>query len=137
MLDAMNEEYNKTENNNLLEKTERLQFYVLPLMQYNLSEELYMKMNARGLPLSVFDNFKAEFTGALRKCKTLAEEKVDLEGGIQNELISHEEIIIFSLIVFLVHSIQHDKHTCNGRIFVKIMIVPSCSTYANAWLFIF
>ena len=54
--------------------------------QYNLSEELYMKMNARGLPLSVFDNFKAEFTGALRKCKTLTEEKVDLEGGIQNEL---------------------------------------------------
>lgn len=97
MLDAMNEEYNKTENNNLLEKTERLQFYVLPLMQYNLSEELYMKMNARGLPLSVFDNFKAEFTGALRKCKILTEEKVDLEGGIQNELISHEESISLKL----------------------------------------
>jgi len=36
-------------------------FDFLNLKNFNLSDELYVKMNARGKPLSDFENFKAEF----------------------------------------------------------------------------
>lgn len=38
-----------------------LKFYVLPLDGFNLSDELYIKMNDRGKQLSYFENFKADF----------------------------------------------------------------------------
>ena len=75
MLDAIDSYYKKYDIKNALERTDNLQFYVLPLMQFSKSEELYMKMNARGLPLSVFDSFKADFTGAMRKVEQLNNEK--------------------------------------------------------------
>ena len=36
-------------------------FEVLYLDEFNLTDELYVKMNARGKPLTIFENFKAEF----------------------------------------------------------------------------
>lgn len=69
MLDAIHEKYEKElENNNdlaLFERLNLLQFQVLSLGEFGLTEELYIKMNSRGLPLSSFDNFKAELTGYL------------------------------------------------------------------------
>lgn len=44
-----------------LEKLNNITFEVLYLDEFNLSDELYVKMNARGKPLSTFENFKAEF----------------------------------------------------------------------------
>lgn len=38
-----------------------LRFYIMPLDGFNLSDELYIKMNARGKQLSDFENFKADF----------------------------------------------------------------------------
>lgn len=37
-----------------------LRFSILPLDHFGLTEELYLKMNARGKPLSVFEIFKAD-----------------------------------------------------------------------------
>lgn len=37
-----------------------LRFYIMPLDGFNLSDELYIKMNARGKQLSDFENFKAD-----------------------------------------------------------------------------
>ncbi|GHT61553.1 hypothetical protein FACS1894109_20200 [Spirochaetia bacterium] len=37
-------------------------FDFLPLDDFNLSDELYIKMNARGKPLTSFENFKARFS---------------------------------------------------------------------------
>lgn len=94
MLDAIDEYYKANNGNNLLPRTERLQFYVLPLMEYHLSEELYMKMNARGLELSQFDNFKAEFCSAMKgQCDAI----VPLEGGLQGEKVTQEENISIKL----------------------------------------
>ena len=59
MLDTINAKYNSLDASNLLKRVDNLQFYVLPLVDYNMAEELYIKMNERGLPLSPFDNFKA------------------------------------------------------------------------------
>ena len=42
-------------------------FNYLPLEQYALTDDLYIKMNARGKPLSVFENFKAKFIQHMKK----------------------------------------------------------------------
>lgn len=44
-----------------IEDLNSITFEVLYLDEFNLSDELYVKMNARGKPLSTFENFKAEF----------------------------------------------------------------------------
>lgn len=44
-----------------IEELNNITFEVLYLDEFNLSDELYVKMNARGKPLSTFENFKAEF----------------------------------------------------------------------------
>ena len=62
MLDAIHERYNKQENSSLFPKLGNIQFYVKSLGFFNLSEELYIKMNARGLQLSSFESFKADLT---------------------------------------------------------------------------
>lgn len=94
MLDAIDEHYKANKCTDLLPKTDRLQFYVLPLMEYHLSEELYMKMNARGLELTPFDNFKAEFCSAMKgQCNAM----VPLDGGLQGEEVTQEENISIKL----------------------------------------
>lgn len=97
MLDAIDTYYNKYKIEDTISKLENLRFYVLPLMQYGKSEELYMKMNARGLPLSVFDSFKADFTGTMSKDVYLNEEMVQLEGGVEGEKVSRCENISIKL----------------------------------------
>lgn len=62
MLDAIHERYSKLENKNIFAKLQNIQFFVKSLGVFNLSEELYIKMNARGLQLSPFENFKADLT---------------------------------------------------------------------------
>ncbi|MET3501353.1 hypothetical protein ABIC45_002965 [Mucilaginibacter rubeus] len=59
MLDAIHEQYKQCPapvDANL----SLLQFYILPLNGFGLSDELYIKMNARGKPLTDFENFKAD-----------------------------------------------------------------------------
>ena len=63
MLNAIHEYYIRQTRRDLHTCLDRLQFYVKSLGYYNLSEELYIKMNARGLQLSPFENFKADLTG--------------------------------------------------------------------------
>ena len=45
---------------------EIITFQFLPLEEFKLTDELYIKMNARGLPLTEFENFKAYFSGYLK-----------------------------------------------------------------------
>lgn len=62
MLDAIHERYTESNRHDLYKRLQYLQFYVKSLGVFNLSEELYIKMNARGLQLSPFENFKADLT---------------------------------------------------------------------------
>jgi hypothetical protein len=82
MLDFINEKYSS--NSNLFEKLEKLQFYILPLNGFNLTEDLYIKMNARGKQLTDFENFKADIIGWMKahkfhKCTLSTEECTSLE----------------------------------------------------------
>lgn len=42
-----------------------LNFYLLPMKEFSLTDELYIKMNARGVQLTEFENFKAWLQGFL------------------------------------------------------------------------
>jgi len=65
MLDDIDEHY-KHLSTTLWDKLHKLQFYILPLNGFGLSEELYIKMNARGKQLTDFENFKADFVNWLK-----------------------------------------------------------------------
>lgn len=63
MINKIDEKYNKiTKDNNsikLFDNLEKIQFYFLPLENFKLTDEIYLKMNARGKSLTSFENFKA------------------------------------------------------------------------------
>lgn len=61
MLDEIQRQYIQHKCNSVFAKLERLKFYILPLSNFDLTEDLYVKMNARGKQLSGFENFKADF----------------------------------------------------------------------------
>jgi len=42
-------------------------FYFLPLSEMGLTDDLYIKMNSRGKPLTLFEHFKAEFQEIIRE----------------------------------------------------------------------
>lgn len=60
MLDAIHDKFYNIENGwQKLTDTKLIQFYHLDLENFGLSDDLYIKMNARGKPLTTFENFKA------------------------------------------------------------------------------
>lgn len=59
MLDAIHQIYEKT-NLKLYDQLNHIKFYFLPLDGFDLTDELYIKMNARGKQLTNFENFKAD-----------------------------------------------------------------------------
>lgn len=44
-----------------------LSFYFLPISDMGLTDELYVKMNSRGKPLTQFEHFKAEFEALIKE----------------------------------------------------------------------
>lgn len=65
MLDVIQDKFNQP-NNDLFEllcnKNCPVIFHFLPLEQFKLDDEIYVKMNSRGKPLSDFEKFKANFS---------------------------------------------------------------------------
>ena len=68
MLDEIHRQYSSMGLSGLASRLDNVRFYVKSLGYYNLSEELYIKMNARGLQLSPFECFKADLTSFISKC---------------------------------------------------------------------
>lgn len=52
--------------NLLISENAPIVFYQLPLKDFGLSDDLYIKMNARGKQLTSFENFKADLVGYIR-----------------------------------------------------------------------
>ena len=65
-------------------------FYHLPLQDFGLSDDLYIKMNARGKQLTSFENFKADLIGYITKQSENEQaewkELLDPESGIPIKL---------------------------------------------------
>jgi hypothetical protein len=75
---------------NLTQK-ETIVFYHLPLKDFGLSDDLYIKMNARGKQLTSFENFKADLIGYITKQaednpESEWKELLDAENGIPIKL---------------------------------------------------
>ncbi len=68
MLDAIDKKY-KPIKQPLWDGLNKLQFYILPLNGFGLSEELYIKMNARGKQLTDFENLKADLVNWMKDDK--------------------------------------------------------------------
>jgi len=54
---------------NLFNHIDNLCFYILPLDGFDLTDELYIKMNARGKALTDFENFKADIINWMKSDK--------------------------------------------------------------------
>ena len=67
MLDSISEKYAEAEVKPTYGDLLKLKFYVLELNGFGLSEELFIKMNARGLQLTPFENFKADLVGYMKE----------------------------------------------------------------------
>lgn len=83
MLDAIQQKFQDVPN--LWEKLQEdaITFYFLPIKDMGLTDELYIKMNSRGKPLTDFEHFKAELERRLRQTdKEMAKRiirKIDLD----------------------------------------------------------
>ena len=64
MLDTIQKKFAVVKN--LFAKLENISFYFLPIKDMGLTDELYIKMNSRGKPLTQFEHFKAEFEKQLK-----------------------------------------------------------------------
>lgn len=83
MLDAI---HDKFKNSIFYDRLENIKFSFLELKEFGLTDDLYIKMNARGKPLSEFENFKAEFEKELsQEIKTkLDNQWLDLFWGLKD-----------------------------------------------------
>ncbi|MDQ8004816.1 MAG: DUF262 domain-containing protein [Pedobacter sp.] len=64
-------------------------FYVLPMDQFKLTDDLYIKLNARGKVLSSFENFKADIVGFIK-----TDPIFEVMQGMDNDVkLNHYDII--------------------------------------------
>jgi hypothetical protein len=62
MIDAIHQKFNSQQGLwESLITNKAISFYFLPLSEMGLTDDLYIKMNSRGKPLTPFEHFKAEF----------------------------------------------------------------------------
>jgi len=88
MLNAIQAKF--AEVNNLWEQLKKntIQFYLLPLENMGLTDDLYIKMNSRGKPLTQFEHFKAELEKNLRTIDAnLADKMISKIDGVWTDLI--------------------------------------------------
>jgi hypothetical protein len=84
MLDAIHGKYQLSKGN-LFSNLSNLTFYILPLDGFELSDELYIKMNARGKQLTDFENFKADLINWLK------DDKNPRRDVFQEKVIHHDQ----------------------------------------------
>ena len=66
MLDDIDQKFRDVENLWQRLKEGAITFYFLPIRDMGLTDELYIKMNSRGKPLTRFEHFKAELERCIR-----------------------------------------------------------------------
>lgn len=89
MIDKIDKKYNEIVKDNnsikLFDRLEKIQFYFLPMEDFKLTDEIYLKMNARGKPLTSFENFKADFTYYIQNNIDISQQQLsDLDNKYTN-----------------------------------------------------
>ncbi|WP_278888468.1 DUF262 domain-containing protein [Leyella stercorea] len=91
MLDDIHRKFNKTDG--LWQRLEEgcVSFYFLSIKQLGATDELYIKMNSRGKPLTEFEHFKAEWEGNIKEIEPkLTEEQKNNEEKTLSQTIGHK-----------------------------------------------
>lgn len=97
MLDTLQEEFTNTsfawEN---LTEDDKITFDFIDIKsdEFKLTDELYIKMNSRGKPLTPFENFKAQFAGLLASKQTDYENETR---EYENTQISYQQYFAFKI----------------------------------------
>ena len=76
MLDAIHEKFLRVDDLWRKLKDKKISFYFLPIKDMGLTDELYIKMNSRGKPLTQFEHFKAEFENQLKEIDSELEKTI-------------------------------------------------------------
>lgn len=76
MLDAIHTKFADVENLWETLRGDAISFYFLPIKDMGLTDELYIKMNSRGKPLTLFEHFKAELERNLRSISNVDAERI-------------------------------------------------------------
>lgn len=76
MLDAIDAKFKDVENLWEKLKSGSITFYFLPIKDMGLTDELYIKMNSRGKPLTRFEHFKAELERCIRQADDETAKKI-------------------------------------------------------------
>ena len=84
MLDLIEKFFENEDINNL----NNITFEILYLDEFKLTDELYVKMNARGKPLTLFENFKAEFESYIEKTGDSKEVIAKNKASFDNEWLN-------------------------------------------------
>ena len=84
MLNMLDDIHKRTKNASKYPDLENIKFYFFDLDEHNLNENLYLKMNSRGKPLTVFENFKAAVD------KMLPDDKIETESNPFFEIESED-----------------------------------------------
>ena len=88
MLDAIDGKFYEVEDIWEGLKKGAISFYFLPIRDMGLTDELYIKMNSRGKPLTRFEHFKAEFEHEMKRIDTdLSERIVRKIDGVWTDLL--------------------------------------------------
>jgi hypothetical protein len=83
MIDAIQQKFNDIDH--LWNKLDNVTFYFLPIEQMGLTDEIYIKMNSRGKPLTQFEHFKAELIRLLRAIDELNEKQENYDSLPERE----------------------------------------------------
>ena len=76
MLDAIHDKFKNTSNLWTILTGDAITFYFLPLSQMGVTDELYIKMNSRGKPLTQYEHFKAELELQMKKVDEIAARRI-------------------------------------------------------------
>ena len=97
----------------LWEKLDKISFYFLSMDDMGLTDELYIKMNSRGIPLTDFEHFKAQLSKQLKTYNLKTEEKILAKIDIKwtdmlwayrsNDIIDEEFLCYFKFICDVIY----------------------------------
>lgn len=109
MLDAINVKFKEVSNLWERLRSGAIAFYFLPISDMGLTDELYIKINSRGKPLTRFEHFKAEMERCIQSVDKATSERVmrkidrdwtdmlwryrDSGGGSEEDAITDDEFL--------------------------------------------
>lgn len=74
MIDTIDEKFHSISN--LWQSLDLIKFYFLPIEEMGLNDDIYIKMNSRGKPLTEFEHFKAELEKTIKAVDSELADKI-------------------------------------------------------------